>query len=318
MFWQREEDLTAQIYTKLFALTLLLVFGQAMQRRLKLPDAFYESVNTLLIRVTLPAMILVSMDQVFSYAMLQNSLQLLLTACGVFASVILALEIWKRCSRLPKKTLGLYQYLILVGNTAFMGYPVVQAIYGSEGVFYASVCNLVHNLITFSYAISLLECGAEVNRRHRRCSACLLASIVGILLFLVPFQLPDAVHQTLDWLGSITIPLCLVCTGARLSGKSIRRAIRSGAVWAVSFTRLVLFPLLLIPVLLMLHCRGVTLVVPVVLFATPAALTAGAFAQQYGCDTDFAANTVVFSNVLSLLTLPAIVALLHLLTAQNG
>ena len=281
-----------------------------MQRRLKLPDAFYDSANTLLIRVTLPAMILVSMDQVFSYDMLRNSLRLLLIACGAFAAVIVALEVWRQRSRLPAQALGLYQYLILVGNTAFMGYPVIQAIYGDEGVFYASVCNLIHNLITFSYALSLLGRGAAVVQQ-RRCSACLLASIAGILLFLAPFQLPGAVHQTLDWLGSITIPLCLVCTGARLSGDSIRRAVRSGAVWAVSLTRLLLFPLLLMPVLYLLHCRGVTLVVPVVLFATPAALTAGAFAQQYGCDADFAANTVVCSNVLSLLTLPVIVTLLH-------
>lgn len=207
--------------------------------------------------------------------------------------------------------MGVYQYLILVGNTAFMGYPVIQAIYGDEGVFYASICNLVHNLITFSYAVGLLERDNTGARQRRKCSACLLASVVGVVLFLSPFQLPECVHQALDWMGSITIPLCLLCTGARRSMGSVQRAARSAAVWAVSLTRLILFPLILIPALRMLHCSGVTLAVPVVLFATPTALTAGAFAQQYGCDAEFAANTVVLSNLVSLFTLPVVVACLH-------
>lgn len=300
-----------QVYAKLIALLLLLVIGQLMQRRLVLPEAFYDSANALLIRVTLPAMILASMDKTFSYNVLQNSIILFLVACGAFAAVVLALEIWRRCSHLPGEKLGVYQYLILVGNTAFMGYPVIQAIYGDEGVFYASICNLVHNLITFSYAVGLLERGVTGVRQRRSCSACLLASIVGVVLFLSPFQLPESVHQALDWMGSITIPLCLLCTGARMSMDSVQRAMRSAAVWAVSLTRLVAFPLLLTPVLCILHCSGVTLVVPVVLFATPTALTAGAFAQQYGCDAEFAANTVVLSNLVSLLTLPVVVACLH-------
>lgn len=92
---------------------------------------------------------------------------------------------------------------------------------------------------------------------------------------------------------------------------SVQRAARSATVWAVSLTRLILFPLILIPALRMLHCSGVTLAVPVVLFATPTALTAGTFAQQYGCDASFAANTVVLSNLVSLFTLPVVVACLH-------
>lgn len=62
---------------------------------------------------------------------------------------------------------------------------------------------------------------------------------------------------------------------------------------------------------MLLNFRGMMIVIPTVLFATPAALTAGTFAQQYGCDADFAASTVMLSNLLALLTLPLLVVLLH-------
>ncbi|HIY54146.1 MAG TPA: AEC family transporter [Candidatus Agathobaculum merdavium] len=299
------------LYAKLLAMLLLLLLGQMMQQRLHLPESFFDGANSLLIRITLPAMILASMDTPFSYDRLKTSLHLLLIVSVAFASVILTLELWRSRSCTTSKALGLYQYLILVGNTAFMGYPIIEAIYGDEGVFYASVCNLIHNLITFSYAVSLLTRGADTESPRRTASACLIATFAGISLFLLPVQLPAALHQALDWVGSITIPLCLLCTGARLNSSTILHAIRSGPVWAVSLTRLLLFPIILAPVLLLLNFRGMMIVIPTVLFATPAALTAGTFAQQYGCDADFAASTVMLSNLLALLTLPLLVVLLH-------
>ena len=125
------------LYAKLLAMLLLLLLGQMMQQRLHLPENFYDGANSLLIRITLPAMILASMDTPFSYDRLKTSLHLLLIVSVAFASVILALELWRSRSCTASKALGLYQYLILVGNTAFMGYPIIEVIYGDEGVFYA-------------------------------------------------------------------------------------------------------------------------------------------------------------------------------------
>ena len=300
----------SDLYSSLAAMVLLILLGAAAQSRLRLSQTFYQGANTLIIRVTLPAMILSSMDKPFSHEMLQKSAVLLLIAVGAFGTVMIGLEVWRHTSHLPVKTLGLYQYLILVGNTAFMGYPVIQALLGSDGIFYASVFNIAHNLVTFSYAIHLLQCDHTAQWRTLFNNICLLASIVGLILFISPMKLPSVIYQALDWVGQITIPLCLICMGANLSWTSFQRAIQSCSVWVISLTRLCVFPLLMIPILYLLHCRDVTLIIPSILFATPAALTAGAFAQQYGCDADFASNVVVLSNVLAMVTIPLIVMLL--------
>lgn len=115
----------AGLYGKLLAPFLILLLGGVSQRRLGLPDSFYSCANTLVIRITLPAMILYSMDKDFSSRMLRVSTELMLIAAGAFLAVIAGLEVWRRFSSLPAKRLGLYQYLVLVGNTAFMGYPVI-------------------------------------------------------------------------------------------------------------------------------------------------------------------------------------------------
>lgn len=199
-----------ELTEKLLALVLVLLLGGLAQRRLKLPESFYQGANDLVIRVTLPAMILSSMDKDFSPEALRTSLQLLVIAVCAFAAVIAGLELWRRFSRRPPKELGLYQYLILVGNTAFMGYPVIQAVSGSDGVFYASVFNLVHNVVTFSYGVALFQRDAPIRWRKLLGSPCLLATLAGILLFLSPFRLPGPARQALDWAGESPSP-CACC-----------------------------------------------------------------------------------------------------------
>lgn len=208
-----------ELSEKLLALVLILLLGALSQKRLRLPESFYQSANDLVIRVTLPAMILCSMDKSFSPETLRVSIQLLLIAVCTFAAVIVGLELWRKFTKRPLKELGLYQYLILVGNTAFMGYPIIQALYGSDGVFYASVFNLIHNVVTFSYGVALFQRDTPIRWRKLLGNPCLLSTLAGILLFLSPFRLPRPLHQALDWVGGITIPLCLLSVGARMAGQ---------------------------------------------------------------------------------------------------
>ena len=66
-----------ELSEKLLALVLILLLGALSQKRLRLPESFYQSANDLVIRVTLPAMILCSMDKSFSPETLRVSIQLL-------------------------------------------------------------------------------------------------------------------------------------------------------------------------------------------------------------------------------------------------
>lgn len=295
-----------ELYGALFALLLVLLLGLLMQKRLKLGEGFYQGVNTLVIRVTLPALIVVSMDKDFSRVMARNSLRLIIIGVLSFAVVIAGLEIWRRRSKIEQKTLGLYQYLILIGNTAFMGYPIVRALYGSDGVFYASVFNLTHNFVTFSYGISLLMRGRSIRWRDLLQNSCLMATFAGAILFISPFRLPGPVNQALADVGGLTIPLCLLMVGARLADRPVRDFIRPLFIWKIALVRLVLFPLIMIPALRLLGQSGVTLAIPCLLFATPVALTAATFAEAHAADAEFAGKAVIVSNLLALATLPIV------------
>lgn len=295
-----------ELYGKLFSLILILLLGALVEKRLRLTEAFYQRAGDLVIRVTLPAMILASMDKDFSPDMLSISVQIVIVAAISFGFVIIGLEIWRRFSSLEPIRLGLYQYLILVGNTSFMGYPIIQAVFGSDGVFYASMFNLVHYVVIFSYAISLFQRGSTIDWKKLLTNACLTATFLGIALFLSPFHLPGPLRQALEWMGNITIPLCLLSVGAKMAGQSWRSLCQPHTLVWISLIRTAVFPLIMIPILRLSGLTGVALAIPVILFATPVALTAASFAGQYGADAGFAGKAVVLSNLIAIITLPVV------------
>lgn len=91
-----------------------------------------------------------------------------------------------------------------------MGYPIIEAIYGDEGVFYASVCNLIHNLITFSYAVSLLTRGADTESPDAPQALASLQRLRASHCFFFPSSYPQPYIRR--WTGLAASPFRFVCS----------------------------------------------------------------------------------------------------------
>ena len=52
---------------------------------------------------------------------------------------------------------GVYQCMVMLANTAFMGYPVVQALYGESAIFYTTIFNFGYNILFYTYGSFLMD-----------------------------------------------------------------------------------------------------------------------------------------------------------------
>ena len=57
--------------------------------------------------------------------------------------------------RIKKNEQGLYMFMIAFSNVAFMGIPVMNAIYGPESIFYLTIYNMLFNLCLYLYEIKI-------------------------------------------------------------------------------------------------------------------------------------------------------------------
>ena len=307
-----------EVLQELAVLLVILCAGMLFGKKGLLNEDCVSQLNKAIVNISFPALIIASMDKDFTPELLRNSIGLAVISWLCFSAVILFLEIWKHFSKRPPKELGLLQFLILFGNTAFMGYPVIRAIYGSTGVFYASVFNLAHNFVCFSYGLSLLQPGRHTNRKKLFGNIGFLATVIGFAVFLLPGTLPYVIHRPLEWIGDMTIPACLLTAGAKLSTSGQQNLGRVHAIWGTSLVRLIVFPMILLIVLGMLALPEQWLVIPTIIFGTPVALTAGLFADEYENDVFTANHAVILSNLLAVITMPAWVwILLHFIIGRQ-
>ena len=111
------------VFEQLVVLVLIMAAGVVLAKLDILNELFLEGLNKFLIRFTLPCMLINSMQQAYSEELMQNTLILFGISVASFAALILVVEIWGKCSKMPKRRSGMYQYMIVNGNTGFFGVP---------------------------------------------------------------------------------------------------------------------------------------------------------------------------------------------------
>ncbi len=129
----------------------------------------------------------------------------------------------------------------------------------------------------------------------------IIASILGALCALCKLQFPEYLDKPMKALGSAATPFAMVLVGASLTLKSIAK--NRKLVLGVSAVRLILSPLLVVPVAVLLGFRDAALIGIMTATAAPTAVVSVAMSYELGGDGELAAQIVATTSLLSLVTM---------------
>ena len=215
--------------------------------------------------------------------------------------------------KLPQGKKGIAKFVTLFANSGFMGYPVLKGIYGSTGVFYCSILGIVINLFMFSYGIMVLtEEGTGIFRQLKKIifNPAIVATILGIIIFMSGIKIPNVIGLTINSVGSMTSPLSMIIVGVMLGETNIKTAFSGKLVYILTFIRLIVVPVILFFVLKFLGAPNLTINIIVLLEALPVASNTAVLSFQYGGDNTLAVKSIFVSTVFSIVTIPLISKLL--------
>jgi hypothetical protein len=236
-----------------------------------------------------------------------------------------------------------FVFLVTVCNSVYLPLPIAQALYGDDGVRAVLLFNVGMQVVQWTLAIGTLLGRPEwKTMRDLALSPGLLATIAAIAAALAvpglrtlegldprgaaPVALAgSALLQALSLLGTLTIPLALLVTGARLDvrdfglgGRGLNREGRLALpLGGVLFSRLLLAPALTGVVMLLAAGAGIRLdeVSRRIIFliaCAPVAINCGVFTERYGGDSSLAAGAIFSSTLLSVVSMPALFFLAEL------
>lgn len=302
----------APVLIKVMVLFVLIIVGYAARKLNVFSDHVTKGLNSILIKITLPALIISSLQKEFSVTLLGQSAQLLIISFSVYAASFVFAMIFPYIIKTDPKERGVHQFVIMFSNVGFMGFPVLNAVFGGESLFYAAIYNLPFNLLTFTVGVMLLvwnkESGLKIDRSHI-INPNVVAVIIGFSLFLLSIKLPVFIGEPIKMVGDITIPLSMIVVGAMLTRVKFYHIFTNWRIYVVSFLRLILIPLAAYFILKNIVTDKLLLGVIVIIVAMPAAVSTPILAEEYGANSDVAAKSVFISTLFSILTIPLITSL---------
>ena len=298
-------DTLAEMLVLLFAIAC----GYAANRLGILGGETDRKVSKLLLTVTMPAMILGAVST--GEELPERSV--LLEVLGVsavfylleFAFVFLAPRL---LGGTPGQK-GVWRYTLAFPNVAFIGYPVVSALFGAEALFYAVILVLPFNLMTFTLGPLMLT-GAKRFSLRQMFSPCVVSALLALILALGRLRPPAMVGEALEFVGDVTVPLSLLFVGSLLAGIPLGRMLASPRLWILTAVRLLALPGALCFLLRWMGTDPLILGVAVIQMAMPAAVNGSLLCMEYGGDAECMAQITFVSTLASIVTIPIIAALL--------
>ena len=274
-----------------------------------------EGINRMVLHLTLPFLIIYSLGQPYSLETVEKVYWLLPISIFVqFVAVGLAFLLRKSLS-IPSDKKSVFEGLIIFGNQGFIGFAVLTSIYPEQGALYVSLFNLPYLILIWTYGIYLFVGTKEkVPWKTIFLNPGVVATLTGLVIFVLPIHLPPIVEAVFQSIGSTTIPLSMLLIGALIANINFAKVYmmwKDKNLWIITGMRLLFIPLVLFP--LIFFPLPFPLIATVVLVsATPAAPTMALYAQKYGGDIDFAAVGSALTTMLSGLSIPFLYFLLYI------
>jgi predicted permease len=314
------------VFLQIAALFILMAVGFAVAKLRIVDTTAVKGMSNLIVKATLPALIVMSLQKPFSRELLGASLQTLLVAFVFYVAIIALSLIAVRVLRVPGSKAGALAFSLSFSNCAFIGFPVVTSILGEGALFLTSIHNIFFNVLAFSAGILIVansrgktkadpasapsgngvqgETPAPKIPLGHLLNVNVIAAIIGFAFFVLSVTIPKAIALPLQMLGGLTTPLAMVVTGAMLARTPIRKVVGDWRLYAVTALRLIVWPALTAVVLRLCHVTGELYYITVVIAGMPAASNTSLIAEVYGGDTDAASAIVFMTTLFSVITIP--------------
>ncbi|MDD5986211.1 MAG: AEC family transporter [Eubacteriales bacterium] len=273
-------------------------------------------INSLVANVTWPCLVVDAMQIDFSVTMLKQCGYSMIIMIIVFAAALGLAVLLGRCMSMKKQQSYIMTFMLIFANTGFMGIPVINALYGKEAVFYASIVEMVNDIFMFTVGIMLIQIAAGTAKKmelRSLLSPGMFGVIIGFLLFLFDIRLPGFLGRSVNLIGAATTPLSMIVIGLQVGQQSIRQLVGDIRMYVMSFMKLIVIPLIVFVIMIfILHDTSMLAKVLILEFAMPVAACTVIFSAQYKADVAFATRGVLLSTVLSIITIPLFTILLSI------
>lgn len=300
-------DLT-NVYNQILILFMLMIGGYIFSKLKLITQESVENFTTYIVKIAMPALIISGMMISKTPEKLKASAMILFISICIYTLTFFMAKIVPRTLQIHESERGIYEFALMFSNVGFMGFPVIEAIFGKDAVFFTAIYNIPFNVLVYTIGISMVSTPNKKAKVDIKAfiNPGVLASIIGFMIFLFSIELPEFISGSVTLIGSTTTPISMIVIGAMLSSFPIKEMFTNYKVYVISAIRIFIWPLVIFFIFrFALGIEDTILVgVPVIIAGMPVATNAALIVQEYGEEPQVASQSIFITTVGSLITIP--------------
>lgn len=295
-------------------LLFTMAVGFYLNKKNILDQETSKKMSAMVVNFTAPLLIISSASQVAGD---NQSVILLMLFSGLFLYFlfpVISLAAAKLVHA-PSDCRGVYQCMVMLANTAFMGYPVVQALYGESAIFYTTIFNFGYNILFYTYGSFLMDKDAGQASKfepRRLLSAGFLAGMVALIIPFSGITLPDMILQPCSFIGNITTPMSMLIVGSNMANYPLCDIFSEKRIYVMAFIRLLVMPVLTAAYMSLLTDDPLLICMTAMTIGMPVGSMVAMASSKYEKQGRIGSISVVMTTICSMATIPILAVIFKL------
>ncbi len=289
----------------LFVLILCFFFGFLLRITNRIPENAHRSINAFILHISLPAQILLYTKNI------SISAEFILPATMpwiIFISTLITLILLKKLSYIDSKTTGCLILTAGLGNTSFLGLPMIELFYGKEFNSIGILCDQLGSFLILALVgipIALHQSAISTNISSTMKKILSFPPFISFILAICLSNTPFNAHITsgLSRLGDTLAPLALFSVGFQFTLTGIH-AIKKKLILGLVL-KMVLAPLVIFSFYILL-LKNISMAAKISVFeaAMPPMITGGIVAIENDLNPSLASMMIAIGVLFAAISLP--------------
>lgn len=290
---------------------ILIAIGFSLSKLKVWSEGTIKELTTFLLNIVSPALMIkafvkpVTGEHLKNFGMVALATTIIYILSILMAKLLFALPKFKDSYDVPS-----YKFGATYSNCVFMGIPMIQAMLGMDGLFYAIPFITVNSVFLWSHGLEIFrsqKSSFKETTKHILLNPNIIAILLGFIMFTTDTvkYIPNVIMEPIDYLSMLNTPLSMIVIGANFV--IITEPIYKDKMsWFMTLIRNVIYPLIFIPILYFFPLHSDAKIALMILSAAPIAGLIVMFNIINNRSTDFATRTLCLSTLSSVITMPLI------------
>ena len=260
-----------------------------------------KQLSTIALQVVNPVLIFMSYQKEYNSRLLKGLMWSFLLS-GVSFAVAILLSYLLIGKKNPDKDVE--RFAVVYSNCGFIGIPLVNGIYGSEGVLYLTAYITIFNLLVWTHGYMMMKGERDFSSFLKAFrSPSVIAIFLGLVCYVTNIRLPKMPAQAFQYIADMNTPVAMLVAGATCAQTNVLKALTNLRIYFVSLIRLVIVPLATFGACYFIGAPQSVLMTVTIASACPIAATQTMFAVQMDKNPKKCSELFAVTTLLSLFTL---------------